>query len=967
MPGAVAAAVGAGVAATVAGMTIVGTTIVISTTMAAVIGAVVAVGIGMAMSAAFGLNKGPKIPDFGGSAALNRNSNRTISVNQPIAAHRIIYGKTRVGGIITFMHTTDDDSKLHQLITIAGHEVNSVDQYWVGDEVATLSGNTVSNTKFDGFIDLYTGTGSTAGDSAMHSALKTNTSDKWTTSHLQTGRAKIYIRYTHDQDAFAGGLPNITARVQGRKVYDPRDSTTAYSNNAALCIRDYLTNTEFGLGEPASRINDTAFQTAANICDENVSLSAGGTENRYECNGIFETTQTPKEIIGQLLSSCAGRLTYQGGQWTLYAGAYVAPTITLDESDLEGGLVITTQVGRRNLFNLARGVYVEPGNLYQPTDAPVIKNATYLAEDQDETIARDFDWGFTTSSAMAQRLAKIELEKVRQQITVQMPVTLKNGMRLQAGDTVWVTNTRMGWTAKPFLIEEWAFAQRGTQDEPTLGVDLVLRETASTVYTWSSGEETEVDPAPDTDLPNPFTVSQPVDIQVTEELYYTSTSSGVKVRALLSWTNQETYSNEFEVWYKASADSDYIFSSVTKTASAGVDDLAAGDYDFRVRTINVLGVRSSWSYELNATLAGLTTPPDDLTGFSVRALDGSAYLSWDAVTDLDVIHGGYIRIRHSGLISGATWNSGVDIGKKLGGGVTDVVLPLITGTYLAKAVDSTDNFSTNAVASITTVKNVTLFNAVTSQQEHGAFPGTKNDMVVSGSVLRLDGAPNLVLTEASDNIVTEAGEQLETEVSQTGLVETYGTYDFNNVIDLGQIFTSRVYSEFEVSSFVVGDLIDNRVNNIDDWANFDGEPSDKATATLQVRTTDDDPAGTPTWTAWQTLLVGDYKARALDFRVVAESTDSQYNIDISKLKAVVDMPDRVERGHDISSGAGAKVITYSNAYYATPTVGITANDLYDGHFAITSSSGTGFTVTFYSGSGTGTPVDTTFNYQAIGY
>ena len=131
-----------------------------------------------------------------------------------------------------------------------------------------------------------------------------------------------------------------------------------------------------------------------------------------------------------LSTSLAGRLVYQGGQWSLYSGSYVAPTITVDEDDLDGSLQVTTQVGRRNIFNTVRSVYVEPSNLYQPTDAPVIKNATYLTEDQSEVIARDFDWAFTTSSATAQRLSKIELEKVRQQVTVLMPLSLKNGTEI---------------------------------------------------------------------------------------------------------------------------------------------------------------------------------------------------------------------------------------------------------------------------------------------------------------------------------------------------------------------------------------------------------------------------------------------------------------------------------------------------------------------------------------------------------
>ena len=279
MPGVAAAVVGAAVTAAVEGAVIMGITM--GAMGAAVIGGIASFVTSYVISAAFGLNKAPKQQDRGGGGALQRNQDRTISVRQPIAAHRVIYGQVRVGGIITFLHTTDDNQYLHQLVTIAGHEVNSIGQLYLDDLSATVSSNTVNDTKFATFVDVYTGVGTTAGDSALHTALISNSGSKWTSAHKQSDRAKIYTRFKYDQDTFSGSLPNVTALVQGRKVYDPRDASTAYSNNAALCIRDYLTNTSFGLGEPTARINDTSFTTAANVCDENVDLAGGGTEDRY--------------------------------------------------------------------------------------------------------------------------------------------------------------------------------------------------------------------------------------------------------------------------------------------------------------------------------------------------------------------------------------------------------------------------------------------------------------------------------------------------------------------------------------------------------------------------------------------------------------------------------------------------------------------------------------------------------------
>ena len=49
-----------------------------------------------------------------------------------------------------------------------------------------------------------------------------------------------------------------------------------------------------------------------------------------------------------------------------------------------------------------------------------------------------------------------------------------------------------------------------SSSDPLSRVALALRETASAVYSWTgSSEETTVDPAPNSNLPDPFTVANP--------------------------------------------------------------------------------------------------------------------------------------------------------------------------------------------------------------------------------------------------------------------------------------------------------------------------------------------------------------------------------------------------------------------------------------------------------------------------
>ena len=152
MPGVAAAVVGAAVAAIPA-------VAALGPVWAAVIGGIASFATSFVISSAFGLNKAPRAQDRGGGGSTQRNQDRTISVRQPIAAHRIIYGQIRLGGVITFLHSTDNNERLHQLITIAGHEVNAIGQIYLDDLAATVTSNTVSDTKWDDLIDIYTGLG----------------------------------------------------------------------------------------------------------------------------------------------------------------------------------------------------------------------------------------------------------------------------------------------------------------------------------------------------------------------------------------------------------------------------------------------------------------------------------------------------------------------------------------------------------------------------------------------------------------------------------------------------------------------------------------------------------------------------------------------------------------------------------------------------------------------------------------
>lgn len=462
----------------------------------------------------------PKMPSFS-DASL---SERSQMVRSPIAARSIIYGRSRVSGTLVYISTTGTRNEfLNLVVTLAGHEVEAIDEIYFNDELVPLTGTNNfpdSGSLYDGvaLINKKRGVPGDAADADLITATAGLTDGKWTANHTLSGIAYLYVRLTWDAEKFPSGIPNISAVIRGKQVFDPRTSTTAYSANAALCLRDYLTDSTLGMGMSAAEIDDTAFTVAANICDEQVEIKPitvpATNENRYEANGVIVTSASPDENIGKLLSAMGGLIAYTGGRIVPYASAYRIPTVTLDETHFVGPLNVQTRTSARDRVNSVKGVYVSETNNWQVTDFPTISSATYVTADNNTVFFRDVVLPFTTSPSCAQRLAVLELRRAREEITFTARFRLE-AMQVRAGDTVMITNAKLGWSSKVFEVMEWNFASDG--NPPQIYVDMTLRETASSVYSWTVTDEIAVADSPNTTLPNPFTLSAPTNLTLTAD------------------------------------------------------------------------------------------------------------------------------------------------------------------------------------------------------------------------------------------------------------------------------------------------------------------------------------------------------------------------------------------------------------------------------------------------------------------
>ena len=597
------------------------------------------------------------------------------------------------------------------------------------------------------------------------------------------------------------------------------------------------------------------------------------TQARYTMNGTVDTSKTPLAILRSLLTGAAGAITYPNGKFTLFAAAYQAPAITLDEGDLRDAIELVAAPPRRELFNAVKGTYSDPSKAWQPGDFPAVRNPAYSAQDNGEEVFRDIELGYTTDSVRAQRLAKISLEKSRQGMTVTMPLNMR-GFQLAMWDTVLVDNSAFGWSGKVFRVTHWKLGESG------IGVDVTLREESAESYEWSAGEASVTDAAPDTNLPSPFVVGVPGVPAVTETLYETTGSAGVKTRADVTWSASiDPFVARYEAQFKADNDPETAWVALASVSllSAQAVDLAPGRYDFRVRAINTLAVRSAWTETVTVEIVGLTAAPAAVANLSVIASGGFALASWDASTDLDVRLGGLLELRHSPLTTGATWENGIILKQFTGGSVTGLV-PLITGTYLAKFVDSSGNYSTSAASFVATEGMVTGLSTLATITESTGFAGSKTNLTVASLTLKLSATTLIDSVSDWDSIVDMDG---------LGGLSPTGTYLFNTVYDGTTKAVRRFEADLAVTSSDTGDLIDARTNDIDDWASFDGATVNDTNVALYAAITDDNPAGSPTWSAWTPFMVADFNCRAAKFKAEFTSGSPYHQIAVSTLAVAV--------------------------------------------------------------------------------
>lgn len=785
-------------------------------------------------------------PSVGGNRGYQTNS------LGPAQDHQIIYGKMRVGGAIVFDEATGDNNKfLHRIIAVAGHEVQSFEEIYINDEVVTLdgSGNVTSPSQYNDKIriNLHLGSSDQTADSDLVAE-----SAKWTTSHRLRGIAYMYVRLKFDADAFPNGIPVITATVKGKKLYDPRTGSTAWSDNPALCLRDYLTS-KYGLEENTVNIDDTLASSAANVCDQTNTLAS---TTRYTCNGAFTTGSTPYDTLSELLKSMGGSMWYAQGKWRMKPAYWTSPVMDLNEDDLRSSISVGTRHSRRDNFNVIKGTFRGEESNWQTTDYPQVTNSAFLTADNNQESVADVDLIFTDNSIEARRLALISLERNRQQLTVNGSFGLKT-LELQVGDNIRLTNSRFGWTNKEFEVVQWSF---GLTDGLDLQTQMTLRETAETVFDEvSDGVVYERD---NTTLLSPFLVpSVGLSSSVVAKVFAEKLVNELTLTVTSAASERV---DKVQVQYKDVSETEYKNVSDGPLGKFTIIDLEKSFYDARARAVNTFGNIGEWEYLFNIEVDALSAPPADVTNFGHELSGGTLFLEWTAVPDLDL---SYYQVKHSPLTVGVAWGDGSIVLSKIARPATNASLPARSGTFLIKAYDKNLNESVNATSLVVLPTELPPLGTSQTITEDPTFGGTKTNCIVVSNQLEIDD--------------TSASSPTATYLMQ-GQANYIDTGSSRNARATGDVVFERLYDNGTLLWDALPQLFDTWPDNFDNWTDENAAFGD-VNVLVYVRATPDDPAGTPTWGAWSLANGATVVGRAFQFKAELDSTNTYFTPSVISL------------------------------------------------------------------------------------
>ena len=816
---------------------------------------------------------------------------------------------------------------------------------------------------------------------------------------------------------------NATVRADGSLSYTGTFNGTLgaaqYTNDPAWCLYDLLTSSRYGLGAHLveADLDKFSFYQASVYCSTQIDdgTGTGNTEPRFSCNVSIQNQQEAYNVINQMCSVFRAMPYYQAGSLTITQDSPKDSSylFTLANVTPPGFTYQNTSQKIRPTVVVAKYLDLDLRDINYEQVIDTANQARY------GSVVKNIDAFACTSRGQANRLAKwllymenVEREVVAFATSVDAGVVVRPGQiieiadpvrsgerrggRIQAATTNSVTvddttdltysvgstlsailpdgsvenktvtsivgsviNLGQHFSSAPNVNSIWVYQTTDILTS-TWRVLTVVEEDRSnyaiTAGQYNSGKYNHIESGialTTRDITNlDVPPASPTGITAEEVIYENTGIARVKI--IVSWTTSTD--NVYVRWRYEQGN--YVSRTVEGAKSYEILDTIAGNYTIEVYSVSASGLRSTLPNSLSPFVAvGKTAVPANVSGVSLLPIDeSSAILSWNRATELDVLLGGKTLIRHSSLTTGAQWKDAQEIVVAAAGNQTQKIVPLLEGTYLIKFEDDggrqspspgSQDSDWNNTRVTTNLPAPTERLVVSTIDEHTAnFTGSKTDTVYDSA---LDALKLVVTNNAT---------------------ETSGQYSFANSVDLTQKYDVNLRKTLKASNFILNSLWDDRTDLIDTWGYIDAvgglTEATACNAAVYVRSTDDDPSGSPTWSAYKEFSNVLITGRAFEFKAILTSNDTNQNIAITQLGATLELQGRTESiSTPVTTGSSQYTVSFTNPFKNTPQVVVTPTTQQSGDFfELANISRTGFQVTFKNGS---SAVARSFVWAASGF
>lgn len=543
----------------------------------------------------------------------------TRSTSQPIWN---LYGTHRIGGNDVYINTADKHNKTLWIIHCLGEgECDSIKNDDNGNPMIYIDGKQLYQFEIDAedtsLVSYSFYNGSPTQDITTGSLWAEFTDDNPGYNDNLQNTTFIMWKFKWDQDAFRG-VPRREVVLKGKKVYDFRTLTTAWSDNPVLALYDFFTNTRYGLAQTGFSLD--SWEEAADYCDT----------KDFKINYVANVSETASWTIAKNI------LALFRGTINSFDNEYYLRFADLNEEGsvmtIEDQHIVQDGSGKSSVK------VDQPGRF----DSPSTLRVTFIDAEKDWTedsfpignsigVVHDFNIKGCTDRTMAGILGLSMLERLQLDRTIS--VTLRDdAILLEPHDIVTFNSSSPPISDQVMRVVSANYNSIGFIN---IGMQYESMDLYNDKYDISLDQIYSVD-LPDPSLPT--ILSNP---SVTEVTYYYRLRTFSRLDVIYDIAEYEGWFDHVEVWLAkgTSEESNFKHQFNTSTRAFSIDPVQEGvKYFVKLISVNIWGTKSTFSNSplLSITVQGQNSPPPSLVGLSAIPGDNSLLLMSDKLDSPDI-------------------------------------------------------------------------------------------------------------------------------------------------------------------------------------------------------------------------------------------------------------------------------------------------------------------------------------------